>query len=129
MTGAELPHLKFYGKPNPAPYRLIEAMLLEQAAGLGLTDGAPAAEEEDASPKALDADQPTRSLPFSSVRTVLRGTCAEFVERLPAAVHSKLLAVGAAIAACVGAAIAATATGRPWRMTLPICEQRSEFSK
>lgn len=129
MTGAELPHLKFYGKPNPAPYRLIEAMLLEQAAGLGLTDGVPAAGEEDASPKALDADQPTRPLPFSSVRTVLRGPCAESVGRLPAAVHSKFSAVGAATAACVGAAIAATATGRPWRMILPIREKRSEVSK
>jgi len=123
VTGAELPHLKFYGKPNPAPYRLIEAMLLEQAAGLGLTDGVPAAGEEDASPKA------TRPLPFSSVRTVLRGPCAESVGRLPAAVHSKFSAVGAATAACVGAAIAATATGRPWRMILPIREKRSEVSK
>jgi hypothetical protein len=31
VTGRELPHLKFYGKPNPAPYRLMEGLLLQQA--------------------------------------------------------------------------------------------------
>ena len=68
VTGAELPHIKYYGKPNPAPYRLIETLLLEQGAALGLTDdAAPLADAEASSPEALDAEAPAQPLPFSSV--------------------------------------------------------------
>lgn len=69
MTGRELPHLKYYGKPNPAPYRLMEALLLQQAQLLGLVDGDSSSESAppDESPEALDAERPAQPLPFSSV--------------------------------------------------------------
>ena len=37
--GDSLPHKTVYGKPNPAPYNLIEGVLVEQAQALGLLDG------------------------------------------------------------------------------------------
>ncbi|GBF99769.1 hypothetical protein Rsub_12397 [Raphidocelis subcapitata] len=36
LAGGPLPAAKFYGKPNPEPYRLCERLLLQQAAALGL---------------------------------------------------------------------------------------------
>ena len=57
LTGRPLPHTVFYGKPHPAPYRLIEALLRGQAARLGL----------DASPAAHAQGKP---LPFSAIYAV-----------------------------------------------------------
>lgn len=48
-----------------APYRLIEALLLEQSARLGLSEAAKG--EEDASLEALQRETPAGPLPFSSV--------------------------------------------------------------
>ena len=36
VTGKPLPAPVYYGKPNPEPYRLMEALLRGQAARLGL---------------------------------------------------------------------------------------------
>lgn len=70
VTGRELPHLKYYGKPNPAPYRLMEALLLQQAQLLDLVDGDSGSGSADESPEALDAERPAQPLPFSSVFAV-----------------------------------------------------------
>lgn len=65
-----MPHVKFYGKPNPAPYRLMENLLLQQARLLGLVDDSSSAAQAaaDQSPEALDSERPAQPLPFSSVR-------------------------------------------------------------
>ena len=55
------------GKPNPAPYRIIEYLLREQAAVLGFTEAPP---PPPPSAEELDAESPPRDLPFSSVRRV-----------------------------------------------------------
>lgn len=34
MTGLPLPHVRVFGKPNPEPYRLAEALLLKQWQGM-----------------------------------------------------------------------------------------------
>lgn len=78
VTGREVPHIKYYGKPNPAPYRLMEGLLLQQAGLLGLLDDSSASAAEaapDELPEALDAEQPAQPLPFSSVSQSLRPTC------------------------------------------------------
>jgi len=36
VTGKPLPAVVFYGKPNPEPYQLMEALLRGQAARMGL---------------------------------------------------------------------------------------------
>lgn len=36
LTGRDLEHVTFFGKPNPEPYRLAEQLLLNQARELGL---------------------------------------------------------------------------------------------
>lgn len=51
-----------------APYRLIEALLLEQSARLGLTPPVEAAVDESLA--ALDAPLPAQPLPFSSIFAV-----------------------------------------------------------
>lgn len=40
VAGRPHPAVKFYGKPNPEPYRLAEQRLVAQAASLGLIEGA-----------------------------------------------------------------------------------------
>lgn len=35
LTGLPLPHVRVFGKPNPEPYRLAEALLLKQWQGMG----------------------------------------------------------------------------------------------
>ncbi len=36
VTGKPLPAVVFFGKPNPEPYQLMEALLRGQAARMGL---------------------------------------------------------------------------------------------
>eukprot|EP00879_Flechtneria_rotunda_P010290 GHRR01010758.1.p1 GENE.GHRR01010758.1~~GHRR01010758.1.p1 ORF type:complete len:345 (+),score=111.87 GHRR01010758.1:1674-2708(+) len=43
MTGRPIPNVKWFGKPNPEPYRLAEQLLAAQAIKLGLVDTADAA--------------------------------------------------------------------------------------
>ncbi|WIA28754.1 hypothetical protein OEZ86_011287 [Tetradesmus obliquus] len=40
LTGTPLPNAKWFGKPNPEPYRIAEQLLLQQAVQLGLADAA-----------------------------------------------------------------------------------------
>lgn len=68
VTGVDLPHLQYFGKPNSAPYRLIEALLLKQAAGMGLACALQG--EEDISLEALERNTSPQPLPFSSVFAV-----------------------------------------------------------
>lgn len=42
LTGMPLPHAIYYGKPNPEPYRLVEALLRNQLARLSGGVGKPA---------------------------------------------------------------------------------------
>jgi hypothetical protein len=61
MTGHPLHAKRVFGKPNPEPYTLIEALLLQQAQELGLVAGDTAA---------AGSSSGSNDLPFSSIYAV-----------------------------------------------------------
>lgn len=61
LAGVPAPHVRYFGKPNAAPYRLSEQLLVRQAAQLGLLDGAADGGGSGSSPPRL---------PFSAIYAV-----------------------------------------------------------
>lgn len=74
LAGAPAPHVHYFGKPNAAPYRLAEQLLVRQALQLGLLEGAAAEAAAEAAAGSSGSDggaaAAAPSLPLSAIYAV-----------------------------------------------------------